>query len=103
MAPVHGKMSAAPVAPPPDLKVFRPQSNCAALGLAVNHLMTKPALADLRFGDCSRILIGQIDRKHCCFAADSHDQIRGFNDFVALRLGRQTGGAYRPLEEAMHR
>ncbi|HEY7052653.1 MAG TPA: hypothetical protein VH496_11060 [Mycobacterium sp.] len=103
MAPVHGKMSAAPVAPPPDLKVFRPQSNCAALGVAVNHLMTKPAFADLRFGECSRMLVGQVHRGRCCLAADSGNQIQGFNDFVALHLGRQAGGAYRQLEEAMHR
>jgi hypothetical protein len=26
MAPIHGKMSVVPLAPPPDLKLFRPQS-----------------------------------------------------------------------------
>jgi hemolysin-activating ACP:hemolysin acyltransferase len=78
MAPVHGKISAAPVAPPPDLKVFRPQNSYGALGLAANHLMTKPAFANLRFGDWSRILVGQINRKHYCFAVDGDDQIQGF-------------------------
>jgi hemolysin-activating ACP:hemolysin acyltransferase len=78
MAPVHGKISAAPVAPPPDLKVFRPQNPYVALGLAANHLMTKPAFANLRFGDWSRILVGQINRKHYCFAVDSKQQIQGF-------------------------
>jgi hemolysin-activating ACP:hemolysin acyltransferase len=78
MAPVHGKISAAPVAPPPDLKVFRPQNPYVALGLAANHLMTKPAFAKLRFGDWSRILVGQINRKHYCFAVDSNNQIQGF-------------------------
>jgi hypothetical protein len=29
MAPVHGNINAAPVAPPPDLKVFRPQNGDA--------------------------------------------------------------------------
>jgi hemolysin-activating ACP:hemolysin acyltransferase len=78
MAPVHGKISAAAVAPRPDLKVFRPQNPYVALGLAVDHLMTKPAFAKLRFGDWSRILVGQINRKHYCFAVDSKNQIQGF-------------------------
>ena len=78
MAPVHGKMSVVPLAPRPDLKLFRPQSPFMALGLAVNHLMTKPAFAKLRFGDWSRILVGQINRKHYCFAVDSKNQIQGF-------------------------
>ena len=50
-----------PVAQRGDLKVFRPQNPYVALGLAVNHLMTKPAFANLRFGDWSRILTGQIN------------------------------------------
>ena len=78
MAPVHGKISAAAVAPPPDLRVVRPQNSYVALGLAVDHLMTKPAFAKLRFGDWSRILVGQINRKHYCFAVDSKNQIQGF-------------------------
>jgi hemolysin-activating ACP:hemolysin acyltransferase len=78
MAPVHGESSAVPVAPPSDLKVFRPQNPCVALGLAVNHLMTKLAFVNLRFGDWSRILVGQINRKHYCFAVDSKNQIQGF-------------------------
>ena len=64
MAPVPGNINVVPLAPRPDLKVFRPQSPYVALGLAVNHLMTKPAFANLRFGDWSRILVGQINRKH---------------------------------------
>jgi hypothetical protein len=78
VAPVHGKISAAPIAPPPDLKVFRPQNPYVALGLAASHLMTKPAFANLRFGDWSRILVGQINRKHYCFAVDGNNQIQGF-------------------------
>src|SRR5262245_10121093 len=78
MAPVHGKISAAAVAPPPDLRVVRPQNPYVALGLAVNHLMTKPAFANLRFGDWCRILVGQINRKHYCFAVDSKNNVQGF-------------------------
>ena len=43
----------------PELRVFRPDNPYVALGLAVNHLMTKPAFAALRFGEWSRILVGQ--------------------------------------------
>src|SRR5215831_8537006 len=78
MAPVHGKMTTVPVASSADLKVFRPQNPYVALGLAVNHLMTKPAFAKLRFGDWSRILVGQFNRKHYCFAVDSKNQVQGF-------------------------
>jgi hemolysin-activating ACP:hemolysin acyltransferase len=39
--------------------------------------MTKPAFANLRFGGWSRILVGQINRKHYYFA-DSKNQIQGF-------------------------
>jgi hemolysin-activating ACP:hemolysin acyltransferase len=70
--------TAVPVPPHTDLKVFRPQNPYVALGLAVSHLMTQPAFAKLRFGDWSRILTGQINRKHYYFAVDSKNQIQGF-------------------------
>jgi len=60
------------------LKMFRPENPYVALGLAVSHLMTKPAFANLRFGDWSRILTGQINRKHYYFAIDSENRIQGF-------------------------
>jgi hemolysin-activating ACP:hemolysin acyltransferase len=82
MSQSHGAMSAVPfappIAPPADLKLFRPQNPYMALGLAVNHLMTKPAFAKLRFGDWSRILTGQINRNHYYFAVDGKNQIQGF-------------------------
>ena len=78
MAPVPGNINVVPLAPRPDLKLFRPPSPFVALGLAVNHLMTKPAFANRRFGDWSRILVGQINRKHYCFAVDRKNQIQGF-------------------------
>ena len=62
----------------PEFKLFRPQSPYMALGLAVNHLMTKPAFARLRFGDWSRILVGQINRKHYYFVVDAENRIQGF-------------------------
>jgi hemolysin-activating ACP:hemolysin acyltransferase len=69
---------AAAAAARPELRVFRPDSPYVALGLAVNHLMTKPAFAALRFGEWSRILVGQINRKHYYFVVDAKNQIQGF-------------------------
>ena len=78
MTPSHAALTAAPVAPDTDLKVLQPPNAYVALGLAVSHLMTKPAFAKLRFGDWSRILTGQINRKHYCFAIDGNNQVQGF-------------------------
>jgi hemolysin-activating ACP:hemolysin acyltransferase len=64
--------------PRPALRVVRPDNAYAALGMAVSHLMTKPAFAQLRFGDWSRILVGQINRKHFMFALDAENKVRGF-------------------------
>ena len=60
------------------LRIFKPASPTAALGLAVSHLMIKPAFANLKFGDWSRILVGQINRGHYCFAVDGDNQVQGF-------------------------
>jgi len=68
----------APAPARPELRVFRPDSPYVALGLAVNHLMTKPAFAALRFGEWSRILVGQINRKHYYFVVDAKNQVQGF-------------------------
>jgi hemolysin-activating ACP:hemolysin acyltransferase len=65
-------------ATPPEYRVFRPQSPFTALGLAVNHLMTKPAFARLRFGEWSRVLVGQINRKHYFFVVDGANRVVGF-------------------------
>jgi hypothetical protein len=62
----------------PELRAFRPDNPYVALGLAVNHLMTKPAFAALRFGEWSRILVGQINRKHYYFVLDAKNQVQGF-------------------------
>ena len=60
------------------LRLVRPDNPAAALGRAVSYLMTKPAFAKLAFGDWSRILVGQINRKHFCFAVDGAGQVQGF-------------------------
>jgi hemolysin-activating ACP:hemolysin acyltransferase len=62
----------------PELRVFRPDNPYVALGLAVSHLMTKPTFAALRFGEWSRILVGQINRKHYYFVVDAKNQVQGF-------------------------
>src|SRR5262245_61646807 len=78
-APVPAAAPAPEAAPArPELRVFRPDSPYVALGLAVNHLMTKPAFAALRFGDWARILVGQINRKHYYFVLDARNQVQGF-------------------------
>ena len=78
MASFQDETTAAPIAPREKLRVFRAKDPYIALGLAVSHLMTKPAFANLRFGDWSRILTGQINRKHYYFAVDSKNQSQGF-------------------------
>lgn len=62
----------------PTLRIVKPSNAAAALGLAVSHLMVKPAFANLQFGDWSRILVGQINRGHFCFAMDAGNRIQGF-------------------------
>lgn len=64
--------------PTPPFRLFRPPSPPAALGLAVSHLMTKPAFANLKFGEWSKILTGQVNRGHYCFVADANEKIQGF-------------------------
>ena len=64
--------------PDRTLRIFKPANPAAALGLAVSHLMIKPAFANLKFGDWSRILVGQINRGHYCFAVDADNQVQGF-------------------------
>jgi hemolysin-activating ACP:hemolysin acyltransferase len=68
----------ATTAPRQELRLLRPDNPYVALGLAVSHLMTKPAFAALRFGEWSRILVGQINRKHFYFVVDGKNEIHGF-------------------------
>jgi hemolysin-activating ACP:hemolysin acyltransferase len=62
----------------PPLRLFRPDKPAVALGLAVNHLMTKPAFASLPFGAWSRVLVGQINRGHYAFVIDRAGRVGGF-------------------------
>jgi hemolysin-activating ACP:hemolysin acyltransferase len=62
----------------PALRLFQHANPAAALGLAVSHLMTKPAFARLRFGAWSRVLTGQINRKHYYLVVDPAGHVRGF-------------------------
>lgn len=65
-------------APMAEFQIWIPEKPEYALGLAVNHLMTKPAFANLRFGEWSRVLVGQINRRHFAFAVDSERRVVGF-------------------------
>jgi hemolysin-activating ACP:hemolysin acyltransferase len=78
LSPASKNSTSVPAEGSPELRVFRPDNPFAALGLAVSHLMTKPAFAGLRFGEWSRILVGQINRKHYCFVIDRKNQVQGF-------------------------
>jgi hemolysin-activating ACP:hemolysin acyltransferase len=61
-----------------NLKLTRSNSSLVALGMAVSFLMTKPVFAQLRFGDWSRILVGQINRGHYRFVTDDSNGVQGF-------------------------
>ena len=50
-----------------ELKALRPGNPVFALGLAVDYLMTKTPFSNLKFGDWSRVLTGQINRNHYFF------------------------------------
>jgi len=62
----------------PAYRIFRPDKPATALGLAVSYLMNKPAFAKLPFGEWSRILVGQINRRHYCFVIGGGKKIQGF-------------------------
>jgi len=81
------------------LRLFKPASATAALGLAVSHLMTKPAFANLKFGEWSRILVGQINRGHYCFALDADNQVQGFMGWALATRDHAEGWVegHRPL------
>jgi hemolysin-activating ACP:hemolysin acyltransferase len=89
----------------PELRAFRPESPSVALGLAVSHLMTKPAFANLKFGEWSRILVGQINRKHYYLVLDSKNQIQGFLGWAVTSKDRAEawveGRAGLPYENSM--
>jgi hemolysin-activating ACP:hemolysin acyltransferase len=72
----------------PELRVFRPDNPYVALGLAVNHLMTKPAFAALSFGEWSRILVGQINRKHYYFVVDANNRVQGFLGWAVTTMDK---------------
>ncbi len=62
----------------PEFRAWRPTSQAAALGLAVEYLSTKPAFANLRFGPWSQALFFEIVRKHFVFVVDRRQRICGF-------------------------
>jgi hemolysin-activating ACP:hemolysin acyltransferase len=71
-----------------SLRLFQPDQAPAALGLAVAYLMTKPAFATLPFGTWSKILVGQINRRHYAFVADNKLTIQGFVGYALTSAAR---------------
>lgn len=61
----------------PALRVGRAKNPFLALGLAVDHLMDKPAYARFGFASWSRILVGQINRGEYRFVFDRQDRVVG--------------------------
>ena len=59
------------------LKTVTFENRALALGLAVEHLMTKPAFARLPFGHWARILTGQIRRGQYFFVV-AQNRVVGF-------------------------
>jgi hemolysin-activating ACP:hemolysin acyltransferase len=82
--------------PSPSLQAVRDANAYAALGRAVSYLMTKPNFAALKFGQLSRMLTGQINRKHYFLATDGK-KIVGFAgwalvDEAGAKLWLEGGG-----------
>ena len=67
--------------------------------MAVNHLMTKPAFAQLKFGEWSRILVGQINRKHYCFIIDEQQTDPGLSGLGDHHQGEGRGLGRRPRHD----
>lgn len=61
----------------PTLRLRQTENPATALGLAVAHLMTKPAFASLGFGAWSRVLVGQVNRRHYQLVLD-RNRVVGF-------------------------
>jgi hemolysin-activating ACP:hemolysin acyltransferase len=72
-------------------QVYIPENPQFALGLAVSHLMTKPAFANLKFGEWSRILVGQINRRHYAFAIDPARRVVGFAGWALTTRDKAEG------------
>jgi len=60
-----------------QLRVLQPKANATALGMAVAFFMTDPVFAALPFGHWSRVLVGQINRKHYVFIVQG-EKVVGF-------------------------
>ena len=65
---------------------LRPHNPYAALGLAVSYLMTKKAFAKQSFGIWSRVLTGQINRKHFLFVQEKNAVV-GFAGWAITTKG----------------
>jgi hemolysin-activating ACP:hemolysin acyltransferase len=64
--------------PTPSLVAARPERRKLALGMAVDHLMSKAVFGRMRFGELAQNLAGLINRDHYFFVLDSAQRIMGF-------------------------
>jgi tetratricopeptide (TPR) repeat protein len=61
-----------------SLSAWRPKSQSASLGLAVEFLAKKPAFGRLQFGEWSQVLFYQVARGHFFFVVDQDRRVQGF-------------------------
>ena len=74
---MHDQPHASPREGARTLNAVRDPNVFAALGRAVSYLMTKPSFAERQFGNWSRTLTGQVNRRHYFFVTDGKN-IVGF-------------------------
>ena len=68
--PIPTLGSAPPSPHSAGFRVLQPRDPRVSLGMAVNYLITDPVFARLPFGQWSRVLVGQINRRHFLFAIE---------------------------------
>jgi hemolysin-activating ACP:hemolysin acyltransferase len=94
-------VSSEPKESPAPFTAWKPQRPAVSLGLAVEYLTKKPAFAKLRFGEWSKVLIGQVNRGHFFFVLDAEQRVCGFFGWslVDERLAEQWVQGKRDLSE----
>ena len=71
---------------PRVLHSLRPENPFTALGAATSYLMQKPAFAKQQFGAWTRVLIGQINRKHFLLVSERRNKIVAFAGWAETTL-----------------
>jgi len=79
-------------------------NQAVALGLAINHLLSKPVYSRVKFAAWSKVLVGQINRGHYVFICDRNERVVGMlgwsladqdvaERWVTGEAGQSVGGA----------